>query len=435
MADDDLLLADLRRARVDDDPGQTSTNVQRIAEDLSRSDMERLARILRKHPDVRHASADVSAEWFVRRQPAEPSGGAKWDEYITEWLTSLRDGRDNDAFEIVFSAIVWRIRSTHPDVLVALPLSQVLAEKETSSPDFDTNLSIVLQAARFDFNFERIEQILAAVGESVTNSSLYYRAMLQYSRLGRGKHVTTEDIRSIAKDTQSEKILSLLLHGLWFTADREYAEEMLTIAKRLIVINKFNPVTYMRQASAFRRTGQYPEAIRAINLAIRLHPPNDREAHNDLKLERVTIAIQHDAKLRLEAEIRERLEREGARQRAKLNELTARTNDQLSDSLFKVVEILGVFSAIIGVIATVVAGNATAREMEWWQRLLIVVAGGLSVLAFFWLLRVIVRPPTRPVDDLFDDADRELVQPDDSTTDSTYEAKYRPRITSSERWT
>ncbi|GAA4740257.1 tetratricopeptide repeat protein [Gordonia alkaliphila] len=401
----------LAEARVADDPIRTSANIDAIAARLTRSDMDRLALLLRTDPALRHAGADVSAAWFVAHQPPA-DGQPRWDDYLSTWLTALRDD-DNDAFEMASSSITWQLRSHRPDVLNALALSQVIAEQESSSDLFDTHLSILLQAARYDFNFERIERILSAVGEGVTNSSLYYRAMLQYSRLGRGKQVTVQEISTIATATDSEKILSLLLHGLWFTADQRFAEEMLSISRRLLVINPQNAVTYMRQASALRRVGRFPEAVTSINKAIALNPPTDREVHNDFKLERVTIAIQHDAQLRLERETAAQLERQGRVQRRKLNALIDRTNDQLSDSLFKVVEILGVFTAIIGAIATIVAGNAIGDGISWWARILLVLAGGVVILGFFVLLRFIVRPPPplsdEDLDDFDDDEDSPLL--------------------------
>ncbi|UQE73266.1 tetratricopeptide repeat protein [Gordonia sp. PP30] len=405
MTDIDALRARLLIARVPGDAVRTSANITSIVNDLSREDMDVLAAILHDDADTRHAGSDVSAQWFATQQQHTEAGTA-WPSYLSEWLTSIRSPDDHDeAFELASSAITWQLRIAHTALLNALTLGQVITEMESSDPHFQTHLAILLQTARYDFNFIRIEQILNAVGESVTNSSLYYRAMLQYSRMGRAKQVTADEIETIAGAARdSEKILSLLLHGLWFTSGRAYAEQMLALGSRLLELNPDNAVTHMRMASAYRRLGRFDDAIRAINDAIKLHPPADREAHNDFKLERVTIAIQQDAKLRLDAEIARQLEIEGGRQRRKLNSLIERTNDQLSDSLFKVVEILGVFTAIIGAIATVVASNAAGDGIEWWGRVLIVLAGGLIILGFFALLRWIVRPP-RPtaVDDASED--------------------------------
>jgi hypothetical protein len=59
--------------------------------------------------------------------------------------------------------------------------------------------------------------------------------------------------------------------------------------------------------------------------------------------------------------------------------------------LFRIVEILGLFTAIIALAAGGVA-SVTSGGLEWWQRLLLILTTGVTVLGFFWLLRVVVRP-------------------------------------------
>ncbi|MFC0315317.1 hypothetical protein ACFQNE_09575 [Gordonia phosphorivorans] len=394
-------------ARILNDPVRTAANTVEIAGSLGEEDMWLLAELLRadRDSDFRNLGADVSAAWFLQRIPTDAT---QWYPLLSTWLTALRDPADrHDAFEIVSSAITWRLRSERPACLNALGLGRVITELEHGSDEFDTDLSILLQAARYDFNFERIEQILNAVSEGTTNSSLYYRAMLQYSRLGRGKEVSLADVSAIADATESEKILSLLLHGLWFTAGAEWSSEMLKLCDRLIAINPHNAITYMRKAAAHRRKGDFSLAIAAINKAIAMHSPLDRETHADLKLERVTIATQQDEALRLSrvveqssnrlnGEIESRVTAADTRLTTRFTTLADQTDAQISDSLFKVVEILGIFTAIIGVVATTI-GSQFGNSLSFWERAAILVLGGVVVIGFFFLLRFIVRPHRSPL--------------------------------------
>ncbi len=72
-------------------------------------------------------------------------------------------------------------------------------------------------------------------------------------------------------------------------------------------------------------------------------------------------------------------------------EAEAQTRRQIADSTFRVVEILGVFLALIGFMATAV-GTAVLAEGNVLQRAGLLIGGWLGSVGFFWLLRRIVRP-------------------------------------------
>jgi len=209
--------------------------------------------------------------------------------------------------------------------------------------------------------------------------------------MGSAQAIDRQRIEQLLSTTDSEKVLGLVLHGLWFTTGSDEADLMLAVAARLIAKNPYDPVTLMRQAAAYRRLGRYDDAVTSINRAIALLPPNVSEMHADFKLERVTIAIQQDASERLSRAIVERVDAASRTLESRIEDMVATTRGELSDSLFKVVEILGIFTAIIAVVATAV-GSASAAGTPWQARLLIVVAGGVMVLCFFAILRWMVRP-------------------------------------------
>lgn len=57
-------------------------------------------------------------------------------------------------------------------------------------------------------------------------------------------------------------------------------------------------------------------------------------------------------------------------------------------------KILGLFTAVI---ALLVAGAAsvTIGDLEWWQRVLLMLTAGAVVMVFFFAIRIVVRPGHR----------------------------------------
>ena len=98
------------------------------------------------------------------------------------------------------------------------------------------------------------------------------------------------------------------------------------------------------------------------------------------------------------------IERLGEAQSDALDEavkrLRAASEEQISAGLFRVVEILGVFMAIVGLVATTV-GAAALGAGAWWQRVMVVAAGSVGAFGFFVALRIVVRPgrETKPSPD------------------------------------
>lgn len=358
---------------------------------IESADLAALSEVIRSDESLHHIASRLVSKYFVGRATAAKD--ATWMDEITAWLATLIDREDR--FLIASSDITWALRQSRCSVLSVLRMPNVMQHMDSEPVLFRTEICVLLQSARYDFNFELIEQLLSAAGRSVTGTSLYFAAMLQFSRMGSGKQIDRAAIEGLLSRTESEKILSLLLHGLWFTSGSDEANLMIRIADRLIQSNPYDPVTLMRQAAAYRRLGLYDEAVTAINRATAILPPNEAEMHGDFKLERVTIAIQKDASERLEKAIADQVHDASTALKVQIDSIVAATRSELSDSMFKVVEILGIFTAIIAVIATVVA-SAGASGVPWPGRILVVLAGGLVALGFFAVLRWIVRPPASP---------------------------------------
>lgn len=372
------------------DPTSTERALDELAPALDIDDLRVLQHLIHEDHTLHHVSSRLASKYFVRRAAAAPT--LEWIAELTSWLARLLPSEDR--FLIASSDVTWALRQAHHPLLNALPLSTVFRSQETDHDAFKVQVCLLLQSARYDFNFELIERLLSAAGHQLTESSPYFKAMHQFSRMGNGRDIDRRNIVEITSNTDSEKILSLLLHGLWFTTGSDEADLMLDIADRLTAVNPYDPVTLMRRAAAFRRRGDYEDAVASINRAISLLPPNEYEMHSDFKLERVTISIQQDASERLSEAIVKRVDDASATLETRIEAIISTTRNELSDSLFKVVEILGIFTAIIAVVATVV-GTANADGTPWQARVLTIMAGGFMIIGFFALLRWIVRPRQR----------------------------------------
>lgn len=66
-------------------------------------------------------------------------------------------------------------------------------------------------------------------------------------------------------------------------------------------------------------------------------------------------------------------------------------NQQVGENLFKIVEVVGVFVALIALLAGSVSSVAIG-DLQWWQRLLLILTTGSMIIGFFLTLRAIVRP-------------------------------------------
>ncbi len=73
------------------------------------------------------------------------------------------------------------------------------------------------------------------------------------------------------------------------------------------------------------------------------------------------------------------------------NHLRAAAEAQISAGMYRIVEILGLFMAIVGLLITTV-GAAAFGTGTWWQRMLIVAAGSAGAVGFFATLRLVVKP-------------------------------------------
>ena len=122
-----------------------------------------------------------------------------------------------------------------------------------------------------------------------------------------------------------------------------------------------------------------------------------------MKLRNYVAEANRDAHLdRVRAEFDERLRESEDRLEAKVSDLSDQLEEEareVSDdasrrAIVPVIEVLGVFVAVLAVAASTV-GAAVASGLEFWQRIVVIAAGSLGALLVLGMVRLQVRPGRR----------------------------------------
>ena len=372
------------------DPSAGQHRVQDLADGLNSDNLEMLKEHV-KDPLVGHAASGAVIAYFT----SMAASNREWPRLLEGWCQEARIS-DDLAIPII-NAITWNARERGASALLGMSVED-LHDSRLDPDHLKFRSYIFLTSARYNFDFSLIHRGFSYLPEPFRSSTEYLTALKLFARMGQRRDYELSTVEEVQSETDSDKVLQLLLHALWFTDGEREAELMITIADKLLSQNRADSVTYMRKATALRRLGKYSLATAAIDQAISTLDASETKIHQDYVRERELIGVQQETESRI-AKLAENIMRDMSAtieseveyfrgEIAKQGEESAR---QTSDALFKVVEILGLFTALIAVIAATL-GSAFTGDLSWWQRLTIVAAGTLFPIAFFALLRRIVDP-------------------------------------------
>jgi tetratricopeptide (TPR) repeat protein len=257
-------------------------------------------------------------------------------------------------------------------------------------------LHLHLIALRLAYRWEAMEECLAALGTAVETLDPYSRVYHVFALLAENHPAGLEEMAKLLAVAGDDYRVNLsLVEGLRLSRGiPDQAARMLDLLDSPALSTSQSPDPLYRKAFALRKLGRYDEALRVADECLQKIPPlqvQDRVRilqERDLILAEQAIKQQaaaartatHD---RIQAATQE-LEQLVASQLAELRRATA-------DGLFRVVEILGVFTAIIAIIGGG-AASVVAKSLAWWQRGVLLLIAGTVAIAFFWLLRTIVNP-------------------------------------------
>lgn len=165
---------------------------------------------------------------------------------------------------------------------------------------------------------------------------------------------------------------------------------------RFEALGEIQANVYFWRAYAFRRMERFDEAMESIDRAVELLSPGNNAIHQDYVRERALITT---SKLLLAQvatrardvsdELREEMSEQLAAAKAELRKQQEDAQRVVSDSLLKIIEILGLFIALAGFL--VGSGIVAFRAAGFWQNFASMALVLVGSVLFFGLLRLMIR--------------------------------------------
>lgn len=321
--------------------------------------------------------------------------GRDWVSRVVDWV----DAREPDEELLVeyLADLGWAGRACGHSATPQIDKLH-LAGEEKKVVKF-TYAYLALQAARFDFDYRLINRILGILDDDpAIEYANFGRGFAMFAALAEGGDVAVEDIDALSKAGANVKLQHLVLHGLWLYPEDGYGEQIVQIGTRLIRLNPNDSNAWMRRAEGHRRLGEYGDAVEALDTAISLLDANSREIHADYVRQRMMITYERGIIANIDEKVtavEESLSEHGDVQVDKLRgiveEHTVTLKRQFQDMMFRIMEVIALFVALIGVLAATI-GTSLADDLELWERLVILSSASIFLIFFFWMIHVLARP-------------------------------------------
>jgi tetratricopeptide (TPR) repeat protein len=265
-------------------------------------------------------------------------------------------------------------------------------------------LHLHLIAIRLAYRWEAMEDCLASVGVPIKDLDPYSRVYHVFALLAENHpSALTEMAELLAVAGDDYRVNLSLLEGLRLSRGiPDSAQRMLDLLNGPALSSSRSPDPLYRKAYALRKLGRYDEALRVADECLQRIPPLQVQDRVRIVQERELIlaeqAIEQQATAAREAAY-DRVKAATAELEKLIAEQLTEVRRASSDGLFRVVEVLGVFTAIIAILGGG-AASLVAKNLTWWQRGVLILIAGAVAIGFFWLLHVIVSPrvprPRRP---------------------------------------
>ncbi len=316
-----------------------------------------------------------------------------WIRRTCDWLDAGAASWPRSA--AMCAGVVWYARNRSNSPLLYLTAAEVRAE-DLRSTRGRAMLHIYLLGLRYDFRLAEITEFCRSVPGGPSGLDPFARALNTFGLLGQNKQRGLDELdQTLPAIDDDPTAYAVLLHGLWFGSRLpDQPRRILDLVDNAPATMASSPMTYQVKAHALHRLGEYDAALRCIDEGLQHIAPNAVAVHGDFMRERAMImAMQHISALADAAA-------QAARQQVTVHVEQALSEikrdvevvrGQISNALFKSVEILGLFTAIIALLASTGAAVAIG-PLTWWQRLVLILASGTTIVAFFLVLRLAVRP-------------------------------------------
>lgn len=197
-------------------------------------------------------------------------------------------------------------------------------------------------------------------------------------------------------------VRAVCLQGLWFATQLpDQPRLLLELSDELFGRGEDDANVYYWRASALRRLGRFDEALASVDRAIALLPAGRNPVHQDYVRERELITTTqfltehiHRESTATSKQLRAELNEYLAEVRTEIERQSVDARRLVSGSMLSLVEVLGIFVAITGFL--VASGAVVFRAASFWDGFAAVALLLFGALAFFLLLRFVVRFRARP---------------------------------------
>lgn len=331
-----------------------------------------------------------AAQWEVSQRVRDLGPG--WIELTCQWL---QEGHASWQRSASFcSDIAWVARSVGSSALLHLDLRELAEERPLEAQRGVRHLYLL--SLRYDFRFSDMQEAISAIDAPLECLDPYTRALYACALLAQGLSSGLSEMKAVRQmGPKNAKIAHALLQGLHH-GDYIFRrpQNIIELIETTPALQGSDAIAQLRKGYALRRLGRYDECLLSLDQGIMHLSPSAVDVHRDFVQERaIALAVREIGEAhrseseKLRSESKGHVDRVGALVKLEMTRLQA----SVSDSLFRVVEILGLFTAIIALLASGAASVAIGN-LSWWQRLAILAVVGVIVTGFFLMLRIVVRP-------------------------------------------
>lgn len=249
---------------------------------------------------------------------------------------------------------------------------------------------------RFDFKFEDLGAQVPAWLRSHPGDALLL-ALSGFAGLGRGVPGALRAVETSLNSSNSDAVSrNVCLHALWFGNHIEdQAERIVRLSDEIIDRGEDGANLYFWRAYALRRMERFDDALESIDQAISLHPVGMNIVHQDYVRERALITTSKlvlsqvaEHARQVAVDLRAELDRQLEAAKAELVKKQEDAQRAVSDSLLKIIEILGLFIALVGFLAG--SGVIVFRALGFWQHFASMAILLVGSITFFGLLRLMI---------------------------------------------
>ena len=249
---------------------------------------------------------------------------------------------------------------------------------------------LALTMARFNYDCERIRSLLETFDKRLLDESGIFTAFELFAELFLRQDPAPERIQKFAQEQKFSKNLIIVLQGMCLAPTNNYGFEIEFVADKVLTFTQRDPHVWARRAIGYMRQGRFEEALQDTEKALHLLDRSALQVHDQYSYQRTQIIERIDV-----AESQRLLQEQFEESLKKgVDEAISLMDERSHDLLFRIMEILGLFVALIGVLATTV-GVSIAGNLTFTERILILSTSSVFIIFFFVMIHVLTKPKHR----------------------------------------